>query len=310
MSESTTSTPVAATRLIFAVDPQASFRRGVPCPTPPKVAIEVDPAMLSDEERDLIASHLVATGEVTSNRAPFELVTADEPTVAGLIAAVRRDVAKGEAIAAQEAANVAARLDRARVWLAHASVQQADAGTGSNWHSGLKRYVRYQRHAISSGVEFFESHYHDVLALPEYVALQAEVERLNAAEFAAAVAAEEAEQRRREQEQESWIAAHGSARLKRLVAEGIGWSKTYESERNKYEESQFAAALAAERPGWYEVQEGDLDRDLADVSSRALALLDAGRQIDPEATLARVKASGKYVIVAEFRGRVIAWPAA
>ena len=112
----------------------------------------------------------------------------------------------------------------------------------------------------------------------------------------------------RSQERADWIATHGSAKLQRMVAEGIGHEKTYESERSKWEAAQFGAALETERPGWYPVRDKSDLVEAADVSLRALTILDAARRLDPAAKLMRRKADKVYVAVGTFRGRLIAWP--
>lgn len=103
-----------------------------------------------------------------------------------------------------------------------------------------------------------------------------------------------------------WIEQNGSIRLKRLAAEGIKHEGVYQAERTVYEDRIMADALATERPGWRVVEEQQLDRAIADVGVRTLALLDAARLVAPDAVLAKL--DGKYVAVAEFRGCVIAWP--
>lgn len=77
-------------------------------------------------------------------------------------------------------------------------------------------------------------------------------------------------------EREEWIKAHGSQRLKRLLAEGIGLDETYRAER-----------LAQERPGflWDSEVCGDFV-GIRDAGEEALAALDEARQVAPDAKLA------------------------
>ena len=74
---------------------------------------------------------------------------------------------------------------------------------------------------------------------------------------------------------DAWIAEHGSARLKRLVVEGIEHDNVYLDER-----------LAMERPGWaYEADRQGEAKDVRNARQEGLDLLDEARKTDPAAKL-------------------------
>lgn len=86
---------------------------------------------------------------------------------------------------------------------------------------------------------------------------------------------DEIDEQARYSERNAWIAAHGSARLKRLLAEGIELENTYLSER-----------IALERPGWaYDCDRRGEARQVRNARQEGLDLLDEARKIDPDATL-------------------------
>jgi hypothetical protein len=106
---------------------------------------------------------------------------------------------------------------------------------------------------------------------------------------------------------EVWIAAHGSARLRRCLAEGIECAAIYRDER-----------MAAERPGWVLDLDGN-DSEPRNPPDEAFALLDEARKTAPDAKLnyltyedqtdeetGDVTAGWRgYVAQAEFLGRTI-----
>ena len=74
---------------------------------------------------------------------------------------------------------------------------------------------------------------------------------------------------------ESWIAASGSDRLKRCVAEGIECRSAYMDER-----------IAAERPGWAWYSDCDGTSDVPrNPPEKAFRVVDEARKVEPEATL-------------------------
>lgn len=108
----------------------------------------------------------------------------------------------------------------------------------------------------------------------------------------------------------AWIAAHGSPRLRRCVAEGIECRAAYRDER-----------LAVDRPGWrwYEAVRGEFDAP-RNPPEDAFAQLDAARKTSPDAQLGWHTADEEtdnetgdvtadawqgYIAHAEFLGRTI-----
>lgn len=315
-------------KITFSVDYPQSFRRGVSCPTPPTITLDVEPSTISQEDRGLIAERLRENGEVASYaeeggiyRSP-RTVKAMEPTVLALVAAIRIE---NEAVAtysqrkeAEAAAKHAAlRKDKlaemlaepnvqncsARVWLLdNGTILVRDYNPGNAIASDTARFIR----------EYITYYGADVLTPEEAAEYKARHDRLDAASDAKqkAVVAEVAAKLKAEhwQPRLDWIAAHGSVRLQRLAAEDIDFAATYSKEHDSYEEAQLNALLNSERPNWYAVDKNDLDYGISDVSMRTLALLDAGRKLAPTCKLAKLKATGKYVVVEEFQGRLIVWP--
>ncbi len=138
------------------------------------------------------------------------------------------------------------------------------------------------------------------------------IERENArldAEKAEREAAKRAKIEAAETERATWIAAHGSTRLQRMLAEGIEHDRVYRDER-----------LALERPGWVYYQDTDgTTKTPRNVPESAFSVLDEARKIDPGAVLmfyaedAKTDEYGdetspairKYVAEAEFLGATI-----
>jgi hypothetical protein len=134
-----------------------------------------------------------------------------------------------------------------------------------------------------------------------------EIKKRNADELAQHQAAIAAAQR----EQDAWITAHGSERLKRSLAEGIATGAAYRDER-----------LAVERPGWKWLENvpGNT-KEPRNPPLEAFALLDEARRCDPESYLQFYSADAKfdefgdevnpavrgYVAEAEFLGELIVY---
>ena len=78
---------------------------------------------------------------------------------------------------------------------------------------------------------------------------------------------------------EEWIAAHGSERLRRCIAEGLECEAVYRDER-----------LAAERPGW-RFLDGTKLEDARNPPMAAFAMLDEAREIEPTASLRFIRGS-------------------
>lgn len=322
-------------QITFAIDYSSSFRRGVDCPLPPRVTLDVEPANLPTEERELIAARLTQdgivqsidaggrprtrdTGERRNYSAVYEPipVTAATANLAGILAAIREEnvvidrVRETERAKTAEqhrqyadAAAAASRLVVADPSLAVYPIRPHSADPLDPGSHGDGHLRGVESGGVYVGVSDLSAEAQDSARLLS-AQIVAEIERRKIAR----TERDAAEAANRQRDRDDWISTHGSARLKRLVAEGIENDKTYESERAKYEAEQLAAALASERPGWYAIDADDLNTDIADVGSRTLALLDAARLVAPAAQLGKLRSSGKYVAYETFRGHTIVWP--
>jgi pyruvate/2-oxoglutarate dehydrogenase complex dihydrolipoamide acyltransferase (E2) component len=131
-----------------------------------------------------------------------------------------------------------------------------------------------------SGVTYDQ--YKELIGMPETQALLAAAEQAAAEQAAAeqaaaeqAAAAKAAAVAAAHAEMLAWIAANGSPRLRRCVAEGIQCGAAYRDER-----------LATERPGWrwYADVRGTFDTP-SSPTEEAFALLDSARKTAPDAKL-------------------------
>lgn len=298
--------------IIFAVDYSESFRRGVNCPLPPRVELEVDVASLPVEDRELLAGRLNAAGVVRSRSTTYshgsigglsdQPITAPSADLAGVLAAVRGQDAAIEA----EVGQIAARREAEIVAYAAASLEDLVSADWSHYGrmiGGARSWTAKEYVGA-----YTQSSHEDPRAKARYEEARADADRRNSD----LKAAEDQRREAAQQERVTWIAAHGSLRLQRLLAEGIGHDATYRQERDKHEAGEFAAQLAAHRPGWYLIDASDLETDVSDLSLRSLALLDqarGGALVDPSAVkLGRQKSTKKIVAYETFLGRLIAWP--
>ncbi len=183
-------------------------------------------------------------------------------------------------------------------------------------------YVASARRKVDAGELPFRSLYHEANAeiqqWPEYVALETSRRQNEVArEAAAKTAAEKAEAEKAAKaalaraDMEAWIAAHGSERLRRCVAEGIECAAAYRDER-----------LALERPGWEWDTDGE-DLEPRNPPEAAFAVLDEARETAPEARLSHLVIADEtdddgdvvsegwrgYVALAGFLGRGIRYGA-
>lgn len=315
MSSTTTQSLSGTLAVTVAVDVAEALRRGHAARR--QQAIELDVAALSPEDRDLIARYLYEGDGNQSPRGwcvgkPYYsygimgargMLQISEPTVDGLLSALReahalaeheRDaaLAKEEQEKAREAAERAAKVAALRSAPADdLVVEDRYERTGHRWKV---------HHLAEEAGRLSEA--------------EAEAERRNAADVAAAEREREEKARQEAQaaeERAAWIEAHGSPRLKRLVAEGIEHDAVYRDER-----------LALERPGWRWDRDvpGSAD-DPRNAPMSALELLDEARETDPDAELVYwtvheeddedddgepVMVRG-YTCVAEFLGRRIVY---
>lgn len=349
-------------KIVFAVDYAESFRRGVNCPLPPRVELEVDVAALPAEDRELLAGRVLNSGELPArdeqgrygtrgapNRSGcwyrtvadavyhgaaeggVRLVLAPEPTLAGVLERLRCEETAIATYADRQAAEAQGKkLADRKTALEYASqpITQQQCTVRVDLHADGTIGLEQTHWSIPAGTIASQTAtylreyvvYHSTvrgdLTPEEDAAYQARHDRLDAESDSrkqAAVDIAAAELRAKHWQQRlDWIKQHGSLKLRRMVAEGIGYAKTYGIERAKYDADEFARALAEQRPGWRLIAADDLQQDVADVSLRALAILDAARtdkvSIEP-VKLGKEKSTGKYVAWQRFRDVLIIWPA-
>ena len=310
------------TSITFSVAIDKAISSGHNCPIPPVCNLSVDVPALTQEQRELIASRITATGMIHSRdedgREHPIPVTADAPTVEALCAAI---AAENEAIATyadRQAAAKAAEAEADRV----ASEAALDSALVAPVGRAASRV--YLRGDLSVGVyapgsiESVEWQYDQwsVSYLPDASirdsdrakTVAAECQRLTNESSAKAIAAAAAKLEQLVQDRRDWVAAHGSTRLRRMMVEGIDCESTYQSERSRFEASAFDADLAEARPGWAPCEESEIDRDIKDVSLQSLALIEAGRATCQNCRLVRHTGMGRLVCVDEYCGRLICWP--
>jgi len=182
----------------------------------------------------------------------------------------------------------------------------------------LAQYIADARAKLAAGelpyLSPFNSANAEIQALPEYRTLEARRLQDEAARAAAGKAENERAEAKKaaraaaaRADMEVWITAHGSARLRRCLAEGIECAAAYRDER-----------LAIERPGWVLDTDGT-DSEPRNPPAEAFALLDEARKTAPDAKLnyltyedqtdeetGDVTAGWRgYVAQAEFLGRTI-----
>jgi hypothetical protein len=305
------------TTVIVAVDRSAAIRAGINGTASP-VEVQLDVTSLTDEQRSLIADcyrqqgsecaqpHLLQPTEGAGYRSTLLLVV--EPTQAGVLAALDPVLVARRQRAVEAAAQEQTRRDFAARYAQPLAAWFATAPDSELIKHRLCVEANYYADVpVVGSADPLNDDPNAKQLLHMAVDHTVGVQRLRAAiaaRDAAQAAAREQKIAAQRADREQWIATHGSARLKRLVAEAIGHDKTYESERSTYESTLFESVLASERPGWRAV--AGVDRDVRDLSLRSLALLDAARLVEPAAKLARYE--GKIVAVAEFLGKTIVWP--
>lgn len=318
------------TNVYVSVNRAEAIRRGINGTDSP-VLVSVDVSKLSQEDRDDVAGRLrYAGGNVylgeryvpdhsdaehvadveyqISNRYRPRLLTVVDPTQAGVVEALAANrAANGAILAERRAAKEAKRRAESAAVLAERRARS------DRTHFDRSGQLRYWESDAYVTVEVQKPNWpldrdSAIAESDEAKAWIAEMEAANAKIVSDAIAAKDARLAAEQHDRERWIVVYGSDRLRRLEAEGIDHEKTYQRERSKYEQGLFDAALAGNRPGWYQTTEAEIDRHVADVSARTLALLDAARKTEPDATLTKRRSDGKFICVAEFRGQLIAWP--
>ena len=233
-------------------------------------AVEVDCGTLSDDRKRALAAlaHLEDNGQVVlcdfrSTSRAYGIVSVPRADEESVVAVLDRWLAMEAQEKAAAAEKEAAKQEEAAERRAEAERQAAlpVKEQVSHWHSGQYLVVLPLRNYDDlSGPAMAEA----ARASKEWH----ERERACEAAKKARLAAEK-------QEQLEWIEAHGSARLKRLVAEKIECDGVYRSER-----------LSVERPGWrYSVNVPGEGHEPRNATEEALALLDEARKTEPTARL-------------------------
>lgn len=239
------------------------------------------PADLPEEDRRLIADHLYRDGEVMTIAVPEIMPVLPEPTPAGVIEAILAGRRRQQAAQAEQQAHREAAVARA---IEHIRARRVREITQSVIVDGerveyLIAYPSDEGFGYCSAYDYVPPDWRaeydrwraDLRAANDAARIRAEeIARIRAEVREAAQAAEAAERR-------AWIEAHGSPRLRRLLAEGIEHLAVYRDER-----------LAVERPGWCwldDVDDVDLDEP-RNAPEEALDLLDVARATAPDATLA------------------------
>jgi hypothetical protein len=249
------------------------------------VAVMVDDAALSPEDRALLADHLHQ--DSGRNRftiqAPHLYPFVPEPTAEGLIEVIKEHTTK---LAAEEAKKAADRARQAEA-MATGIAARREKIRGADV-SVFGKTVTYPQRVID--VDTF-GHAGLLSAADEeaLTAWRADVDAANAAAKAEAQAegerlyAEEVAKCKAEDAvRAAWIEAYGSTRLKRLLKEKIEHAAVYRDER-----------LALERPGWaWQLKAEDTDAP-RNPPEAALDLLDEARAQVPDAKLVYVRSYRK-----------------
>lgn len=315
------------TKVHVGVNRAEAIRRGLNG-TDTCVLVELDMAALPQEDRDDIARRLSAeplqdcaapllravdAGGMLY-RAPMIVADPSQSGVLEVLAAEREAAAEHAAEReAEEAAKEQSRRAAIDTWLATEEDALIETITDSlHWrrddrleaaHAGRDKYgtcAYYRPHRVV-GRPYGSDYRHDEVEA-QLGRLDTLAQQHDEEEIQSLLAERDAYLATRR----TWIAAHGSGRLITMEAEEIECEATYERERSRYDNAQFAARLADQRPGWELAEEDEVDRHVADVPMRALRILAAGRTIAPQCRLA--KRDGKYVCVDTFEGRLIVWP--
>lgn len=282
----------------FSVDRKAATAARINTTTG-VVTLDVDPQQLSEADAAALAARLSECSERDGAPGCMNVMRQSEsggyytgpslvvksPTLAGLLQAMADNTAEVEKARRQKA-----EYEEAEQRRMHAAALECLQKRKTRRYSGYEF-----RDGPGAGASFtailpdWPYVLDAVTELPEAQAWLAELEAANRERAVAALAAQEAkkaaeaEQKRRKEEAEAkaraemaeWVAAHGSARLKRCLAEGINCESAYRDER-----------LALERPGWRwsGACPGEYD-DPRNPSDADFALLDEARKMAPDASL-------------------------
>ena len=296
------------TKVTFDVDLQQAFRLGHDCPVPPRFNLDVDPAAISPEARELISARLNDDGQVcairvedgtffghsrpqnkTASSEPA-LVVASAPTIDSLVLAIQKEELERERLAETRAIDEIReeelRLSRDSIAI-EAAISAGPDALLSRLFDGTWTYERV------SGVS------------PQADQSDQRLQELYADAQAAVDVRNEAEQAIASTQRAEWIMDYGSPRLRRLLTEGMSLDRTYQAERTAWEHRQFMSLVNEKRPGWIEPV-APLEPSVSDAFARDFAILDAARKVAPKAKLGRYM--GRVVCWEEFQGRTIIWP--
>jgi len=275
-------------RIRVQVNVAEALRRGVNCRR--GNVVDINPADLPEDVRALVAADLRDGSDGCDAELRYYLDDGvsglpllPTPDAAGIVEAARLVVRRRAEAAAQAEADIVA-------WLALADEEVVRlAALDPDWAARLpgSRYVRRADPRVAERLARLAPMIAERRAAAE--AARAAAEAARAAEYAKRDA-EKAERERAKAaavaayraEMAAWIAAHGSKRLRRCLAEDIACGTVYRDER-----------LAAERPGWqWSAAEAveDEDAPIDDLPPRnppdaAFAILDEARATAPDATL-------------------------
>ena len=290
-----------ALRRGYSVQPD---QRGFVC-----VAI---PADIPADDRVLIASALHDRPDNTYTIATPTISPAiNEPTVAGILEAIRDGLAKELAEKAKRDVERAAEEAKRTAEIAAVIANRTTTSESARVYAGNLR----AEYAIVKPATYLgnppppeAAEWLEVLA-EKNAAAKAAAE----AELAVLVADAEAAKVAAEAEEVAWIGRHGSPRLRRLLLENIEYRGVYFSER-----------LALDRPNWRVWNDipGE-ESEPRNAPEEALDLLDEARKVEPKGHLvyitvdwkddAEAEAAGSesrykwtgYGVLAEFLGRTI-----
>ena len=307
------------------VNVQESIRRGKPSQADRLLTItDADVASLTSEEREQLAGCLYqgeASHSTNYKKPPLKLYvgrfSVPEATFAGIVEAVRNHVAA----VAKEATDKAAQEERRKIERREATLavlrnRKTETRQEPLYMPGKEPYIVYD--VLRPDWPYYGDD--EIKQSPEAVAW---IEELNALNLNARADAEARKERRlaeietakaqKEIERLTWIAAHGSERLKRCMEEEIEYEAIYKDER-----------LAVERPGWIWTSNavGEIN-DPRNPPVEAFAVLDEARKTVSDATLSywtverdeddyvgedddKYAWTG-YVALSEFLGRMIVY---
>lgn len=316
------------TRVFVRVNRVAAIERGINGTATP-VAIDLDVSQMSDDERREIAARYHVADRFFGHGVPdgqstvltmrdgvrwLKPITVCDPSQAGVLEVIAEE---RRAIDEQRTNRAAEQLDQAERWLRERPTVPREIieyigsdGEPCHW-SGCWGSERAEVHSPAH-ITVDTPAAQAVLDSPEAVAWRHELDQVEVAtretlrstlrrrwqELRIEVAAAE-------RERADWIATHGSQRLQRLVAEGYEHGTVYDREREQWEQRQIDLRAADFIPGWVRVEADELSPP-DNAPERALALLDAGRELYPQCRLAR---RGKqWVCVADIDGICYVWP--